>query len=352
MSQFSIRQFADTPVLLLHPEMYGYKYFLPDLLADDTRTLLYITLNRPKTTAAQFSEAICAAIDTQAGMTLPAFKERRNSAVWGRDCMAALQALSPYCLVIDAIDLLDEVACASLMQALLDNLSPGSQIILNGRRYPAVLLENPDLRDSVTLAPIDEDLMILDYMQPRERILLEVRALGPGRVLRNGAVVADWDGILPLHLFLFMVDRLMVSRSDIFNAFWPALPTREATNVFHVTKRKVNEILGFDLTDYHTGYYQLTPKVELQYDVVKFMNTVNESSVLEGEEAIAALGRAVRLYRSDFLSGLDDPWVVERREKLRAMYSEVLHNLSELHAAQGDDQSAESYYLRANAVQV
>lgn len=350
MLQFSIKDYADVPVLLLHPEMYGYKYFLPDLLADTRRTLLYVTLDTPNTSAAQLGDAICTAVESQVQIKLPALQTKRTMSAWGRECMVNLQSVAPYCLVFDAIDLLDEVACASLLQALIENLSEDSQIILNGRRFPAVLLANQDLRASITLAPVDETLMVLDYMPPRERVLLEVRAFGPGRVLKNGARLDDWDGILPLHLFLYMIDHVMVSRDDIFRAFWPGLPIKEATNVFHVTKRKVNEILGFDLTDYVSGYYQMTPKIDLHYDVVKFMNVAQESSVLEGDEAIDALERAMQLYRSDFLSGIDAPWAASRREQLRAMAGDVLHTLSELHADRGNAQHAQSYYARAESM--
>ncbi len=352
MIQFSIKEYSDVPVLLLHPEMYGYKYFLPDLLEDTHRTPLYISLDAPNTSATQFSNVISGAIEAQAHIALPALQTKRTMSAWGRDCMEHLKAVAPYTLVIDSIDLLDEIACASLLQSLIENLSEDSQIILNGRRYPEILMANQDLRASITLAPVDEELMVLDYMHQRERVLLEVRAFGPGRVLKNGARLNDWDGVLPLHLFLYMVDHVMVSRNDIFKAFWPALPTKEATNVFHVTKRKVNEILGFDLTDYVSGYYQVTSKIDLQYDVVKFMNTVQESSVLEGEEAIACLNRALRLYRSDFLSGIEAPWAVSRREQLRAMVGDVLHTLSELHAEQGNKQRAQSYFARAASIQV
>ena len=40
----------------------------------------------------------------------------------------------------------------------------------------------------------------------------------------------------------------MVTRDEIFETFWPGLPTKEATNVFHVTKRKISERLGYELT--------------------------------------------------------------------------------------------------------
>ena len=40
------------------------------------------------------------------------------------------------------------------------------------------------------------------------------------------------------------------TRADIFKEFWPGLPIKSATNVFHVTKRKIGERLGCDLTSY------------------------------------------------------------------------------------------------------
>ncbi|NJL95427.1 MAG: hypothetical protein HC915_17740, partial [Anaerolineae bacterium] len=125
--------------------------------------------------------------------------------------------------------------------------------------------------------PADERWMLWDYARGNERdsngsemTLLEVRAFGAGRVQLNGQAVVSWDGILPRSLFFFLVDKGLATRTEIFNTFWPNLSVREATNVFHVTKRKISEVLGIDLTVYMSGFYHISPKIHLSYDVALF----------------------------------------------------------------------------------
>lgn len=69
---------------------------------------------------------------------------------------------------------------------------------------------------------------------------LEVYALGPGFVLTQGAPVDSWEGHLPRLLFFFALDRPVITRSEICQAFWPELEPDQAVNVFHVTKRRLD----------------------------------------------------------------------------------------------------------------
>src|SRR6185295_16856224 len=110
-----------------------------------------------------------------------------------------------------------------------------------------------------------------------ERPHIEVYAFGSGVVRVNGLPVDTWDGPLPRNLFYYFVDHPMVTRDEIFETFWPDLNTKEATNVFHVTKRKISERLGFDLTTYAGGFYYHSTKINLQYDVAVFDALIEEA---------------------------------------------------------------------------
>jgi two-component SAPR family response regulator len=179
--------------------------------------------------------------------------------------------------------------------------------------------------------------------------VLEVRALGAGQVILNGRVIRDWDGALPRSLFFFLVDRGMATRTEIFETFWPQLTTREATNVFHVTKRKVNEILGLDFTVYSSGYYRISSDLHLAYDALIFTQLCQMAEIEDGTEAEAALRKALSMYHGHFLSGLDMPWAVERRAELRAGYGESLLALAGIKEAKGEVEAALSLYVRAFA---
>jgi DNA-binding SARP family transcriptional activator len=191
--------------------------------------------------------------------------------------------------------------------------------------------------------------MILDYTNALNRAVLEVRALGPGRVLINGRLVEHWDGVLPRMLFFYFIDRGMTTRDEIFQTFWPNLSTREATNVFHVTKRKISEILGADLTVYWSGFYRISPDLDLHYDVVKFAEAVQNAAVADDDEAVSLLQNAIALYNGPFLSMMEQPWVSQRRDELGASYAEALAGLARIYKKHDSRLDALGYYLRAAA---
>jgi two-component SAPR family response regulator len=170
-------------------------------------------------------------------------------------------------------------------------------------------------------------------------------------VILDGRVIRDWDGMLPRSLFFFLVDRGMATRTEIFETFWPQLNTREATNVFHVTKRKVNEILGLDFTVYASGYYRISSDVQFLYDTLVFTQLCQAAEIEEPDEAEPALIRAVSMYHGHFLSGMEMPWVVERRSELRSSYGDALLALAAIKRERGDLKTALSLYLRAFSTQ-
>lgn len=248
--------------------------------------------------------------------------------------------------------ILDECdrVCTDDLDALLVSLVDQGQgrIFVLSRTPPKCTLEQGHVRQQTAYLPVDESLMLWDYARrDEERVLLEVRALGAGRVLLNGVAVDNWDGLLPRSLFFYLVDRGMTTRNDIFETFWPNLTVREATNVFHVTKRKISEVLGVDLTMYWSGFYHIAPHIELSYDVVHFSELVQSSFVATPENAQTMLRQAIMLYRDEFLRPMDMPWVQSRRQELQQSYGEALVALARMLEKDGAKDEALGLYLRA-----
>jgi two-component SAPR family response regulator len=142
----------------------------------------------------------------------------------------------------------------------------------------------------------------------------------------------------------------MTTRAEIFQTFWPMLSTREATNVFHVTKRKISEVLGRDLTTYWSGFYRISPDIELSYDVRQFSELLQTSAIADPNDAEEQLIRAVALYRDTFLSSTDLPWAKQRREELAMDYADALTELGDLLANRDEIDYALGHYLRALAI--
>jgi DNA-binding SARP family transcriptional activator len=250
-------------------------------------------------------------------------------------------------LLLDECDRADTDALNAFLKTLLDEM-PRTRIIVISRHTPSAALDDEALRAVTTFIPYDETFMLWDYTHhDEENALLEVRAFGEGRVYLNGRAVDNWDGVLPRSLFFYLVDRGMTTRSEIFETFWPNLTTREATNVFHVTKRKISEVLGIDLTTYWSGFYRVSPNIHLSYDAILFTEIVQNSAVAAPQEAEALLSRAIALYRGQFLSSMDMDWANQRREELNEEYGDALAALAKAKDELGLKQEALDLYLRA-----
>jgi two-component SAPR family response regulator len=168
---------------------------------------------------------------------------------------------------------------------------------------------------------------------------VEVYALGGGLIYINGLPLTGWPGPLVRNLFFYLVDRPLLTRQDIFDAFWPTIPTKEAVNVFHVTKSKIDQWLGLELTTYKAGFYRPSGQFELHYDVSAF-----EAATPQSEADYKAVSS---LYHSRFLPDVDLPWVRSRRRELQSQYAELLLGLARLYHAAGQIDLAISYYGKA-----
>ena len=225
------------------------------------------------------------------------------------------------------------------------------RFVIFGRQIVAPVFRLADLKDKAALLPVDEGYMLWDYKNiSADQTLLEVRSFGEGQVILNGELITNWDGVLPRSLFFYLVDRGMTTRAEIFQTFWPNLSTREATNVFHVTKRKISEVLGRDLTTYWSGFYRVSPDIALSYDVRQFNELLQTSAIADADSALDQLVRAVGIYRDHFLSSTDLPWARQRRDELAMDYADALSDFGDLLCDRDEDEQALVYLLRALSI--
>jgi DNA-binding SARP family transcriptional activator len=332
---------------ILHPDFHGQHRLLAPILEEPNTTILFISLSTAGASLSDLLAQFQEVADTQLGIqikTLPAKAAEAAAAL-----AKALNGQKNLRLILDAYDLADQSAVAPFIVALVNALPDGARLILGGRELPMALLRDKSLEGKMALIPTEPEKMMLDYVLAGDKTILEVRTLGPGRVLINGQLIDHWDGVLPRTLFFYFVDRGMTTRDEIFQTFWPNLSTREATNVFHVTKRKISEILGTDLTVYWSGFYRLSSDLELHYDVVKFVEAVQNAAIAPDDEAIRLLQNAIEMYHGPFLSTMDQDWVLNRREELIMTYAEALAGLARIYKNRDDKPQALGYFLRAAA---
>jgi two-component SAPR family response regulator len=193
-------------------------------------------------------------------------------------------------------------------------------------------------------------------VEPNPRPQLEVYALGRGYALVNGQQITNWDGALPRNLFFFFMDRPLVTRDEIFETFWPDLSVKEATNVFHVTKRKISERISmkvgdtrnYELTQYSGGFYMPSEKIVRHYDVSDFQAAIERAMVTGDErEEHELLTQAIDLYKAPFLQTVSMRWTEERRDQLRQLYSQALISMARIHKRRDDLAGALGYFVRS-----
>jgi DNA-binding SARP family transcriptional activator len=335
-----------TTLAILHPDFHGQHRLFAPLLKEPSTATIFTAVPQAGYSLSMLLARLKDALQSQLEISVPNLPGEADAAA--KALVKSLKGQN-LVLIIDAYDLVDQDEVAPFMAALARQLPEGSCVILGGRELPMRLIEDTSLQGKVALLPVNSDKMILDYTQAATKTMLEVRALGPGRVLINGRLVEHWDGVLPRTLFFYFVDRGMTTRDEIFRTFWPNLSTREATNVFHVTKRKISEILGADLTIYWSGFYRISPDLDLHYDVVKFAEAVQNAAVVSDDEAIQLLLNAIELYRGPFLSTMDQDWVIQRRDELATTYAEALAGLARIYNSRNAKRHALGYFLRAAA---
>ncbi|MBX3061763.1 MAG: bacterial transcriptional activator domain-containing protein [Anaerolineae bacterium] len=258
---------------------------------------------------------------------------------------------TPRFFIIDNFDLLQPTDDVNeFFYYFAEKLPKGLQFVLNSRNL-AIEPWHSLARSERAVVLADDQSLDGGIFDPEKAQTphLEVYGLSGSTVYVNGLPLTTWDGPLPKHLFYYFVDHPMVTRDEIFETFWPDLSIKEATNVFHVTKRKISERLGFELTSYSGGFYRPSGQMSVHYDVHNFEELLAAGTSDDEEKPVIPNEwyDAIKLYRTPFLSGFDMPWIERRRQQLKQAYVGALIGIGRMHKAVGQHDDAISFYLRA-----
>ncbi len=336
---------SDVNTVILHPQFRYHNALIEALVSSCACDALYITLPAEGGLAALWDN-LASELREGVQVVLPGWGGWTPAEASNR-FLEALDPIRALILVLAAYDQADQ-AIHEFVVSTARQAHAKLRFLLDSRVWPYQLMSQPGSGAGFTILPVSAEDMLLDYLnRDDKRVVLEVRALGSGQVLIDGRQIDQWDGALPRALFFYFVDRGMTTRDEVFSTFWPELSTREATNVFHVTKRKISEILNVDLTVYSSGFYRISPHIDLFYDVVAFAEAVQNSAVAEPEDARLLLERAIGLHERDFLGDFGQAWAIRRRDELRRTYVDALATQGRLYEDEGMLMEALGLYSRA-----
>lgn len=276
---------SDARVVLLHPQSRYRSVLVAQLMNDPDTRVFYYAMGPDDVNIRSFLSGITHDLANQH----PTFGRYLNQVHFETQTdeqelldafVADIEALSdePFLLILDEYDRTDSADdLQSFVEKVGLRLPPHVQMVINSRTLPRLPWVSLIAQKKAVILH-DDHLVSRDFygMKSEGDTRLEVYALGPGYVLLNGQPIDTWEGHLPRLLFFFALDRPVVTRSEICQAFWPDLDNDQAVNVFHVTKRRLHKALDFDVLVHDGGYYRVNPEISIYYDIMQFVGALVE----------------------------------------------------------------------------
>jgi DNA-binding SARP family transcriptional activator len=330
----------DYKVVLIPPWPQYRSLFISHFLASASEGLLYSRMPDEDTSLADWLAGLTReiqAIMPEFGQALAPLVNSQDAPA--RELGAALGADldriadEPLLLFIDEFDPRSWAAqTQTFIDALIAALGDKVKIILSSRMQSYQPVEHIVSSGVAVVLGVEWERGTLRFvLEERPRPQIEVYAFGKGRTLVNGAEIAQWEGMLPRMLFYYLIDHPLVTRDEIFADFWPKVSTKDATDIFHVTKHKVTEVLSRpqggrprELTQYTQGFYIPSEVYVRHYDVAEFEAAVERAEhapTLEERELQSRT--ALELYRGPYLEEATARWAVERRAALARRHAEA-----------------------------
>jgi len=343
-------------VVLLHPRSRYRSVLVARLLNNPEFQTLYYAMGPDDTSVPAFLAGLrhdLASQHPEFGHNLNLVQDRTGKMEQWLDALAAdlnEWTASPFLLILDEYDRSDSADdIQQFIEQLIPRMPTHGKIIINSRTLPRLPWVSLIAQKKAVILRY-EQLVASNFYDMREsggQMQLRVNALGPGYVYLDGEAINTWEGHLPRLLFFFALDRPVVTRSEICQAFWPDLENDQAVNVFHVTKRRLHKALNFDVLVHDGGYYRVNPEVAVQHDITEFVGALVRGRMPETEDKASAWQKAIDLYRGPFLQGHSDQWIVERRAQYQQGYLEALSEMARIRLAEGRQEHALGLLLRA-----
>ena len=173
---------------------------------------------------------------------------------------------------------------------------------------------------------------------------LQVLTLGPLRIIVQGKEITalHWRTTKARDLLAYLAHRIEpTSTEQVLDALWPGVETKKALTSFHSTMYRLKQALRHvypypgDFVLHSGKRYQLNESL-ISTDRRRFEKLA--AGVLREEvstETVPYLEEMVSLYRGEYLADLDYVWVIQDREHLQQLYSDVSIKLAQYYFKEG-----------------
>jgi two-component SAPR family response regulator len=353
---------AGKKVVFVYPWTNYQSFLLAQFLSPSREGLLYYSIPVHITTLNHWLCDMTDAFDTVLsgfGTHLRRALDEPNPVTLAEALVADLDMLPnpPAILYVDQAERINDGDNADFFLNALMNTTSDTQIAFSSRLLSYRPWNTLLKRERTVVLGTEQrhrDLFFTVEATPKPQ--LEVYALGRGYALLNGEEIHSWDGMLPRNLFFYLIDHPLVTRDQIFSDFWAQVPLKDATDIFHVTKHKVTEVItrrigisgDYEITQYTQGFYIPSNNLVVHYDAEMFERAVERAANCTDErEAELLLRSALDLYKGNFLQDSDAGWAARRREQLARQHSDAQILLGRILERRGDLEAACQHFMNA-----
>jgi DNA-binding SARP family transcriptional activator len=153
-------------------------------------------------------------------------------------------------------------------------------------------------------------------------------------------------------VLFYLVDHRTVPRDELGEVFWPTSPPGKRNANIHMAIHSLRRWVGRDVVELEAGAYQLSPSLEVAYDVASFIRARGIALALPRGDPrrYFALTEAVNSFAGEFLPEFSSDWVIERRRGLELHYLEVLSAYGEEALTRDQPQRAVEHIRRGLAI--
>jgi two-component SAPR family response regulator len=158
---------------------------------------------------------------------------------------------------------------------------------------------------------------------------LHIQDLGVLHIFIGKAEITVWRTSKTRELLLFLAhQREPVTIERVLENLWPEIEHKKAATYFHSTLYRLRQALNTDCGKdivINTGKrYQLQPgSFSCDHRRFEKLLALSLNSNLHEMEIFGYLEAAVALYRNDYLTDFDFPWVISEQEHLKHLHLEA-----------------------------
>lgn len=181
--------------------------------------------------------------------------------------------------------------------------------------------------------------------QSSQSYTFQANLFGALTLIQNNKVVhpTAMVGVRPLLAYLLLHQGQLQTRPALAGELWPDLPEKNARHALSQAIWRVKRYLpGLLQANVHT--VGISPKAKLWNDVAEFEELLRPylgtEQTADLSQAQANLRRTIQLYRGDLLEGFYEDWVLNERQRLRALYIRALEHTIKLDKLAGDHEQA------------